>query len=238
MQAQPEIKIIPVFDQRQRGIWRDFTRIEMLCDREKYRCNMNTEDENRIYYGHILNWTGQKNNFAFAAYDGVKMIGFASGYLANSSDMYLQNLYVEPKYNGMGIGGHLLEHAENCANLVAKNMTLISLNGAISFYKQHGYINYDNRNMLKKLPLQILGTIPVFKPMGRLNAKIKTEFDKAVVKECKNRPVFVYVSQNREIDGIAVKTKSGENKIWLNGAKRSMHDFYQKQLLRALEKVR
>ena len=240
MQTRQNIRIVPIFNQAANPkIWSDFTRLEMLCDTVKYGYQSDDSDKKRIYEGHMDNWIYKRYNFAFAAYDENIMVGFANGFLENRSEMYLRNLYVNPQYNGIGIGKRLLEQSERVANLVVSNMSVISLNGAVSFYETCGYENPDNRYMLKKLPQNLIGVVPVFKTLlGGMRAKVKAPYDRKLVRQCKNQPIFVYVTPDREIDGVAVRTPDKEIKIWINERNRGMIDFYKKQLMQAFEKVK
>ena len=238
MQNKPNIRITPIFDQSVGTVWSDFTRIELSCDRE-YGFSVNDISKKRILLGHEVDWKCEKNNFAFAAYDGIKIVGFSTGYQMNEKDMYLRNLYVNPKYKGLGIGKALLEQSERSAILKAKKMTVISLFGALGFYEKYGYSIRDKSNCEKKLPEEIIGVVPVFKSIdGLRNVNINLDIDIKDFEQYKTMPMFAYVSLKREIDGLAVNTKTGETKIWTNPNKRGMKDFYEKKLLAALAKVR
>ncbi len=239
-QETKDIKIVPIFDQMANPkIWSDFTRLEMLCDTVKYGYRTGDDDRNRIFASHMYDWTHERYNFAFVAYDEKAMVGFANGFLENRSEMYLRNLYVDPQYNGLGIGKRLLEQSERTANLIVPSMSVISLNGAISFYEGRGYESPDNRYMLKKLPHNIVGVVPVFKNMlGGMRAKMMAPYDKQAVRQCVNQPVFVYVTADREIDAVGIRMPDKEIKIWTNEHKHGMVDFYKNQLLKAFEKVK
>ena len=237
MSANKNVMIAPIFDQSVGNIWSDFTRIELSCDRE-YGFDVSTFAKKRILLGHESDWKYRKNNFAFAAYDGIKMVGFASGYQDNKN-MYLRNLYVGSKYKGFGIGKRLLEQSEHYASLISDKMTVISLFGALGFYGKSGYAIRDNSNGEKFLPKSIIGVVPVFKSIDCLrNVKINLDIDTKELEQNGNIPMFAYVSLEREMDGLVVKTKTGDTKIWTNPKKQGMKDFYEKRLLTALEKVR
>ena len=240
MQIKQDIQIMPIFNQKASPkIWEDFTRLELLCDTVICGYKTDNTDVLRVMDSHLQEWDKERCNFAFAAYDEKIMVGFASGYMENKSEMYLRNLYVNPQYNGMGIGKRLLVQSERAANLIAPNMTVIALKNAVGFYEKNGYNGSDDRFFYKKLPYQMIGVVPVFKTIGALRAtKLEVSYDKKLVNQCKNNPVFVYMSQEREIDAIGVKTPDKEIHIWTNEHKRGMSDFYRKQLLRALEKVK
>lgn len=238
MFTDKKIIISPVFDQSVGTVWSNFAQIELSCDRE-YGFSVGPVDKRRILLGYETDWKYEKNNFAFVAYDGIKIVGFATGYQDNKTDMYLRNLYVNPKYKGMGIGKSLLEQSERNAALVADNMTIVSLSGALGFYEKYGYSIRDKSNCEKKLPKDIIGVVPVFKSIDCFrDIKINLDIDITELERNKNLPMFAYVSLGREIDGLAVKTKAANTKIWTNPNKRGMKDFYEKKLLAALAKVR
>ena len=238
MSVDKKIIISPVFDQSAGNIWSDFTRIELLCDCE-YGFSVGTVDKKRILLGHETDWKCKKNNFAFAAYDGIKIVGFATGYQGNETDMYLRNLYVAPTYKGNGIGKALLEQSERHATLVSDKMTIVSLSGALGFYEKYGYSIRDKSNCEKELPENIIGVVPLFESIDSLrDVKINLDIDIMELQQNKNLPIFAYVSLGREIDAIAIKTKTGKDKIFTNPGKSGMTDFYEKKLLAALAKVR
>lgn len=235
MKAKSNIKFVPIFDQSADKIWSEFVRIEMLCDAQYGFEN----EANSIYESHVCEWRTQKYNFAFGAYDGVKMVGFANGYRDGTNGMYLHNLYVDPKYQGMKIGTQLLLQSERAATLYSDKMTLMALKESVAaFYEKYGYHTHNRRYMMKTLPEQVLGVVPVFQPKAKLKVKIETVFPDIVLEKCKNRPLFIYQAPKGEISGIALKMVDGDDKIWVNQSKRGMCDFYEQQLLRALSKVK
>ena len=232
-------EIIPIFDQSADSrIWHDFTEIELKCDSEKYNYHVDDSDRCRIYKSHMYDWTHCKNNMSFAAYSGEQMVGFATAY-KEKSGMYLRNLYVNPSFNGMGIGHQLLDKTEKASALVSDLMELVSLNGAVTFYESHGYTNFDNRTMNKKLPESVIGVVPVFKWYKSLRAQIKLDVDNSLLIHNKNQPIFVYVAPGREIVGVAVRTTENKDVIWTSNKNgKEMACFYENQLLKALSKIR
>ena len=238
MQTKPNILITPIFDQSAGTVWFDFLRIETLCH-QNYGYKVNKETKIDIYNRNVNEWEKQKYTFAFGAYDGNKMVGFASGYREDQQEMYLHNLYVMPEYKGRGIGTALLEQCEHNARLVTDYMTVVSLNEALGFYEKCGYSIYDKRNCEKKLQKDSIGIIPVFKSIDYFHdVDIGLDGDITELKQCKNLPMFAYTSLGRRIDAVALRSLTGENKIWTNSKKYGMKDFYEKKLLGALEKVR
>lgn len=238
MQSKQNIRIVPIFDQSVGGVWSDFTRIEVACDL-KYGYNIGKKTRNYVYNRNKEEWKSQKYTFAFGAYDGKKMVGFASGYRENKQEMYLHNLYVLPEYEGKGIGKSLLGQSERNASLITDKMTLISLSGALSFYENRKYNILDECNCEKKLSKEFVGVVPVFKSIGWLrDVKFNLDVDISDLDQYKNLPMFAYVSLGREIDGLALRTADGKDKIWTNPKKLAMKDFYEKKLLSTLAKLR
>ena len=238
MQNKPNIRIVPIFDQSVGGIWSDFTRIEVACDL-KYDYQVDQKTRLYIYNRNAEEWKNQKYTFAFGAYDGKRMVGFASGYRENKQAMYLHNLYVLPEYEGKGIGKSLLEQSERNASLITDKMTLVSLNGALGFYEKCKYDIRDERNCEKKLPKEFIGVVPVFKSIGWFcDVKYNLVIGVSELDQYKNLPMFAYVSLGRAIDGLGIRMPNGEDKIWTNPKKLGMKDFYEKKLLSALAKVR
>lgn len=232
------IQIKPIFNQTE-PIWQEFTRIELLCDSVKYGLNCDEQDYQRIMSSHEIEWKLEKKNFAFAAYDESKMVGFTNGFLLKKGDMYLRNLYVEPEYNGMGIGSKLLKLAENEAILHKPAISGVALDQAVSFYLQKGYVNYDIRYVLKELSKIPVGVVPLFGAyVTSMRLKNKVSYDKTVLKKCKNQPAFIYVNPVKEIDAIAVLTPENEKIIWVNDKKPEYFNLYKRELSRALDKSR
>ena len=238
MSVNKNIMIAPIFDQSVGTVWSDFTRIELSCDCE-YGFDVGAIAKKRILLGHESDWKYEKNNFAFAAYDGIKMVGFTTGYQEKTKDVYLRNLYVAPKYKGFGLGKRLLEQSERYASLITDKMTVISLPGALGFYEKRGYSIRDKSNCEKFLPDEFIGVVPLFKSLGSLrDMKFNLDVDIAEFEQYKNMPMFAYVSLGRKIDGLAIETGASGTKIWTNPTKSGMKDFYEKRLLTALAKVR
>ena len=229
--------IVPIFNQSaNQMIWHDFADIEMACDIILYNYNYDDSDKKRIIDSHKYEWKHCKYNFAFGAFHNDKMIGFINGFSSDSSDMFLRNLYVLPQYNGMGIGGMLLRCAEKTSYLVANNMDVRALAGAVSFYEKNGFTNYDGRSLSKELNQSRVDVIPVFEWKKLMHVKLGFNIDKELLKQNKYQPKFVYVGPNREVEAVGVKTVDNENVIWVNPKKLGMADFYQKILLRELSK--
>ena len=240
MQDKPEIIISPIFDQK-KNFWENFVRIEGLCYAQQ-GFSLSDKEVRDMIQSFENQWKTVKYHFAFAAYDGAKMVGFANGYRENKSDMYLHNLCVDPEYQGYGIGTDLLKQSEKAAQLKTQNMTVVvSRPEEIGFYKKHGYTNYDNRNLLKKLSGQMVGPVPVFGSFSGLKPKVKMwsfrgeGFSKDKIKQYnykKNQPLFVYVTPKYEIEAVAFRTSDFGDKIWYNDS------LFRRQLEKALAKAR
>ena len=240
MQTKQEIKIVPIFDQMASPkIWQDFARLEILCRTVEYGYEKKSNDEQKIIDGYKGVWE-QRQNIAFAAYDGEEMIGFAKCHSTDDKDeIYFSDLYVNPQYKGFGIGKQLLKQRERASGLFYKYASLLALNEkVVPFFAKQGFKNGDNRYMKKDLPKHMVGVVPVFKSLHGMRVKIKVDYDKNIVKQCKNQPVFVYVTYTGDIDAIAVRTPNKDVHVWTNQQKRGMSEFYEKLLLNAMSKVK
>ena len=248
-----DFEILPIFSQSANPrIWHDFTELEMKCDSEKYGYHTDDTDRQRIYRENMDYWNSYKCNIAFAAYHGEQMLGFATGYRdedkpnKNSEikhkpqpEICLHKLYVDPKYNGMGIGGALLNKIETAGALMEKSIRVVALNGAVSFYELHGYNNLDDRNMGKILGPCMVGVVPVFQWFHKIQSKLNMDVDASLLHKNKHEPIFVYINTERKIDGVIARGLDGKNNIWVNERKgRVMSDYYTEQLSNAMMKAR
>ena len=239
MQPKPDIKIIPIFNQiSDPTIWADFARIETSCRTKICGYQHDTEYESSIFGIHKKEWQHYNYNFAFGAFHDGKMVGFSNGFLSGKTDVFLRNLYVLPEYNGMGIGKRLLRCGEQTAYLFADVLDVRSLSGAVSFYEQNGFVNYDGRSLSKELKKSTIGVIPVFEWKKFLHAKIKFGVDKELLRQNKYQPKFIYVNPDSEIEAVGLQTQDKENVFWVNQNKPCMADFYKKQILRELSKTK
>nr|MBQ0091695.1 GNAT family N-acetyltransferase [Candidatus Enterousia merdequi] len=232
--------IVPIFNQSESTqIWHDFTKLELKCGSEIYGYRIDDKYREDIFSGFVRDWICCKYNMAFAAYHNEQMIGFVTGYKSSGTWFYLRNLYVNPEYNGMGIGRNLLSSIEKSASLLFNNIELVALDKAVSFYEKYGYTNFDGRNMTKKLPKSFVGTAPVFQWSGKLNSRLNMEIDCKLLKQYNNCPILVYVSLDKKIDGVAVKTPDGKNIVWTNQNRgQIMSDFYKQLLLKSMARIR
>ena len=237
-----EFEIIPIFDQFSSECWHDFARIEMQCDKDKYGYNVDDGDHERIFGDHVKNWNARKHNLAFGAYCDGKMIGFASGYLQDTSNFYLRNLYVKPELNGFGIGSKLLFQTEIAARVFAKSLSLVSLAGAESFYLQKGYKPICDQHMVKELHCHGSGVVPVFHWVkSNIHMDLHASVDSRILRANPNQPIYAYVTNGwtPEINAVGVRTKDGENKIWTDTrANSTMTNYYQRAIISALSKTK
>ena len=138
-----------------------------------------------------------------------------------------------------------MNKVERAASLVADSTEIVSLEGAISFYKEQGYNwsenseDEDGRNLVKSLSKPVVGSVPVFKWQRKFLAKMNVNVDNALLVGCKQLPIFAYMSMKRGIDGVAVRLPDGKNIVWVNEKNGApMIPLYKKDLLRAISRVR
>ena len=165
-----------------------------------------------------------RNHFAFGAYNNYGMIGFALGHKQSDNNMYLSHLFIDPIYQGYGVGGQLLKRVENLSIIYSPTLKLFSLPDSIGFYGHYGYEHYGHKNggmekdksMVKNLSTPSTGIVPVFEWVDSLNVKLNIDVDKSLLKIDKYQPFFVYMNSEQKIDGIATRFPNGEQYIKLN----------------------
>ena len=240
-QQTVNFKIVPIFNQNTPGVWEDFVRIESTCDTELYGLSYPTQPiiKDRIS-GFKESLRENKHNFAFGAYNNTQMIGFTFGCFYEPNEMYLERLYVLPKYHRCGIGTQLLKAAEQSATIFATTMSLSALKEAVDFYKQKN--GYDECVcMEKELSPTTNSIVPVFQWVKKdLKIKMDIPVDTMALKQSKYQPIFVHINENREIDAVTTRTKDGTKKIWANYTKipLSQSKPYRDELLKTLEKIK
>ena len=223
-------EIKPIFTQSA-NICRDFARIHMS--------HLSSVGKDKLHFNlanaYLNAWNTETNVFAFAAYINKEMVGFITGSL-NGQNMFTRSLYITPQYQGYGIGAGLLDSAENAASLIAPNMALFSLNGAVGFYQNRGYKNTTvlGRVMKIKKLSNATGVIPVFQWCNKLQSKLNVKFDVNLLKNPEHQPIFVYVNTQQKIDGIAIRTPNGEQKIAVNTREKNLSQIYVQKLLSVL----
>ena len=83
----------------------------------------------------------QHANIKVAAWDGPRLVGFLRGFTDYCFDCYINDLAVDPDYQGQGIGSNLLSHTKK---LLAEGtlIFLIAAPDAVPFYRKLGYKNF------------------------------------------------------------------------------------------------
>lgn len=227
--------IVPIFNQDTANVWHDFLKIEFACDKAIYgqQPPVKAIIKNRLgdYENNLHEY---RHNFAFGAYSGHRMIGFIQGFSVGPYEVYLNRLYVSPKYHKCGIGTQLLNIAEQSMSIFANKISLISSSNAIHFYEQkHGYTQRDY--MEKQLEPAANTIVPVFQWVKKdFNMEIICPVETMELKQSKFQPVFVHINKKSQIDGVATRTLDGQTKIWTNGGKAP----YRTKLLKNLDKTR
>jgi len=242
MKPQPiNYYIVPIFNQISLGFWYDFIRIEATCDTELYKLSYPTQPLIQDRASGLKKELRQKKHpFAFGAYNSKQMIGFTFGSFYEPNEMYLERLYVLPKYHHCGIGTQLLKAAEQTATIFATKMSLSALKEAADFYQlKNGYEQFDD--MEKTLSPIGNSIIPVFQWVKKdIKLKITAPVDTMVLKQSKYQPIFVHINDDCEIDAVATRTNNGTNKIWANYTDIPLRQSkpYRDKLLKALSKIK
>lgn len=236
-----DFKIVPIFNQDTLGVWTDFIRIEATCDTELHKLSYPTQPLIRDRASGLKKELRQKKHpFAFGAYNNEQMIGFTFGSFYEPSEMYLERLYVLPKYHRCGIGTQLLKAAEQTATIFATKVTLSALKEAVDFYQlKNGYEQFED--MEKELSPISNCIVPVFQWVKQdFKLKIATSVDTMALKQSKYQPIFVHINYDYEIDAVATCTKDGTHKIWANYANIPLKQSksYRDKLLQELSKIK
>lgn len=233
-----DIQYIPIFNQNRDGVLDSFVDVEMHARSGAYN--------EYFLYGaayHLLekyesNLKLYKNNMAFGAYKDDKLIGFVNGYIQNKGEITLDSLFVEPDYQKKsGVGTHLLSKFENAAYLVASKSTATALSGARSFYKKRGYRLYQYSDTVEKsqLKMPLIGVVPVFDWHKSFRIKSNVIVDDKWLGANKYQPIFVYIGETHEIEGVGALGKDGTEKIWVNENRgKNTAEFFRQQLRKYL----
>lgn len=231
-----DYKIKPIFNPDDQ-IYEDLVRVELLCEENRGNNHNDVYKESiKRYYAKAEN---QKYRCIFAAFYNAEIIGFTYSYFS-SENMYLDALYVNPKYHGFGIGTNLLKTTENAVSIIKPtNMELFPLNSAITFYQHCKYKHSGGGTyMTKKLSKTVNGVIPVFEWCDELHAKLNFKTDETLLITYKYQPKFVYVGKDNKIDGVAILLPNGERLISLNEKQKSLLKQRRLELLNALDNCR
>ena len=226
-------EIDPIFVPYQ-SVYNNFARIEKQCH---LYLGLGTYDNDLMINDYDRIKKKEKNHFAFAAYYDYGMVGFVLGY-KTSRAMYLSNLYVEPGYQGWGIGNKLLKQAENVATLYSSNIDVFPLANAIKFYQHYEYETLKDDVMTKKLGGVTEGVVPVFEWCDELTAKLNVEFDTKLLKQQKYHPIFIYVGKDSRIDGVATRLPDRKKMVVVNDKKGMVSRNWEYELMAALDKCR
>jgi len=201
-------EIRPIFNPSD-DVYKDFEHIELLCD--DWLGGIYKDSYKQSCWEHHKTTAQEKNAFAFAAYYENQMLGFSDGYVINDV-MYLDSLFVNPKYHCFGVGTGLLKVSEQSASIIKSNMLLMPLTNALHFYYQNGYGYNGNLAYLSKtLSKTVSGVVPVFEWCYELSEKLNVKVDVSMLNECKGKPLFVYVDKNARISGVAVCLPNGKD---------------------------
>lgn len=202
-----QIKIFPIFNQDTKGVWDKFIKIHSAALAGN---GINFSEKNIADCKYVLedNWQTKLGNFAFAAYFGRSMVGQINGYLIEDG-VFVENLYVLPKYQNIGVGGKLLKAAEKSASVSKK--CLFSSFEAGEFYEKQKYF-LTNEACFYERNIQNEGscdTVPLFycpaniaKACNKISGK-EYKLQSKTVNEL-HKPVFVYRDINNVISGYGV----------------------------------
>lgn len=232
-----EINIIPIFKPEQRQIWDEFWQVRVAAMRTNYNVELTAfqyscaiEEFNKFFHERPF-------NFAFAAYDGNKIVGCINGDAAGG-EAYIRHLYVLPEYQGLRIGIRLLTAAENASSLVAKHIRLTSLSHAKTFYSKYGYTRGETDNQFIRSLSKVgnLSTAPVFYCTPKISRgckKLSADFDYEMVKYT-GGPMFVSRDDLGNINGYSVISETdtpitiGLNNITKLGLRSAMNLYLSK----------
>ena len=108
-------------------------------------------DAHNFYYS-IQNKVNSGRSVMFVHEERGNVKGFLTGHI-DEDVAHVDNLFVDEKLHGRGIGGVLLRAYENYSKIRGiKNFSLMSRNTeyAIKFYQKHGYVRMGLSNKMTK----------------------------------------------------------------------------------------
>ncbi len=158
------INIVPIFNQKAPLVWSTIAAIQAAAMKAVHRYETSCEESAQTIAELNDAWHRFKTCFAFAAYDGDKMVGCIDG-VVKKKVASVNGLYVLPQYHRMGIGGRLLASAERAASLVADDMELVILSRVRPFYEQRGYTRVERTDNLYRKSIagaQFDAALPLF----------------------------------------------------------------------------
>jgi len=216
------IVIKPIFNQAEPMIWENFADIEMSARAEYGHMFLGGADAN-LWHTHHEDWEQLEGNISFGAFQGEEMVGFIKGFLVDKGEYKLDSLFVKPEFKHQGVGKRLLFAFEDAVSLVGSYIQGIAYDGARGFYKKYKYTviggKNDNPRFDKKLPKPNQGIIPVFGKWksSDFRAKLnKLPVDSKILRKSQHQPLYVYVNEQQEIDVVGLRTKEGEDLVWVN----------------------
>ncbi len=245
-----EIKIIPIFNQSEPGIWSDFVLINNASVSAAYGLVRDDAEIQNILRTYEREWKTQYGaKFAFAAYDGADMVGYVKGQ-RKAHETKVEDLFVLPEYQGARIGSRLLAAAEAESSIALRpNMCLTSYGSdkALNFYKHRGYTPLGSVNYFSKKPARARCTIlPVF----HVNSLIATDCEKiANLRKVKfnkkelnvsHAPIFAYVDVEGRVGAYAIGDEKYENVIDVQVAPQQgpRYDWMRKYVENRLREIR
>jgi len=80
------------------------------------------------------------SKYVFFAYDRNKLVGVARAITDEVEEAYIQNVAVDPEYQGYGIGWHLVTGIGDCIQKDGLNPFLHTHPGAVGFYNHKGFL--------------------------------------------------------------------------------------------------
>lgn len=234
------IQIVPIFDQGRPLIWDDFIHIRAAAMEFNYDYELETEEQLKILSEYQDEYKNKSYNFAFAAYDNTKMVGFIRGNGKNNTAT-IKCLYVLPAYQGQHIGRTLLQIAEYSIAPAYKNIELISLWHAENFYKHNQYTTINGVNKFSKTVTNAhCRDVPLF------------GFPACIAKQCANllsampesvriephAPLFSHFDENGKISGVLIANSDSISPVYLQTKNNSQNDWARLSLSRTYEKYR
>ena len=214
LSVMSDIYIQPIFDQSAPGVWDDFLRIRNATMTADYNMPLTDSDIIVAHQDYEQNWQSYSGNFAFGAYDADhNMIGCVHG-VVHKNVAHLQQLHVDPQYQGQHIGRRLLTMAQDAASIMsARYIELISMSKARLFYESMGYKGLSWTDYQKNLSYPRCVVTPVFhcNPVLARACGLDKEVVKQVNKSC--LPMFVSYDHQSKVNGYVILDANGARLI-------------------------
>ncbi len=207
-----EVKIAPIFNQSEPGVWGAFLRIRRAAMRVNYNHEMTNEECEYAISEYQNAWRRRSHNFAFGAYCDGQLVGFVQGDCVQNVAT-IRGLYVLPEFQSSRIGEKLLRHGEKAGAYGARSLDLVLLGYALNFYKKYGYrpLYSGSNEFVKKISLApACEAFPVFKPTAKIKNACATILHRANEKNepfnpsVDKGPIFVYLDINSNIQAYAI----------------------------------